>query len=191
MKIFQTILGVASLFLISSTQAQTEMPKGFTKGSITLSDNNTVSGYVKDNMRKHAEITFINDSQKKINYTGSDILSVLIGTENYICIKGDFFKTICNGKLCFLQKMSDASDKPTYNGIEAIYSNGTDGKPGDYFIYETNSKNLKLVTKKNLIDVSASSFAGCNEAIEKSKTITDDVLQLKEAVDVYNTKSEK
>ena len=47
------------------------------------------------------------------------------------------------------------------------------------------------MTKKNISEVATVSFAGCNEAIEKSKTVTDDVLQLKDAVTVYNTKSEK
>jgi hypothetical protein len=191
MKILQSILAVASVSFVSVTQAQNEMPKSYTKGSIILPDSSIVSGYVKDNIRKNAAVAFINENQKKANYSGADILSVTIGSENYICIKGDFFKTICNGKLCFLQKMSDASGKPSYNGSEAVFASGTVGVPGDYFIYETKSKELKLVTKKNITNVAVTSFAGCNEAIEKSKTITGDVSQLKDAVVVYNNSSDK
>jgi len=191
MRILQSILVVASFLLVSGAHAQTETPKGYTKGSIIMPDNSSIAGYVKDNMRKNAAVAFIDEKQKKTNYNGSDILAVTIGSDNYISVKGDFFKTICNGKLCFVQKMSDASGKISYNGNEAVFASGTDGKPGDYFIYETKTKELKLVTKKNISEVATASFAGCNEAIEKSKTVTDDVLQLKDAVIVYNTKSEK
>ena len=191
MRIFQSILAVASILLVSGAHAQTETPKGYTKGSIILPDNSSLTGYVKENMRKNAAVSFIDENQKKINYNGSDIASVTIGSDNFIAIKGDFFKTICNGKLCFVQKMSDASGKVSYNGNEAVFASGTDGKPGDYFIYETKTKELKLVTKKNINEVATASFAGCNEAIEKSKTVTGDVLQLKDAVEVYNNKSEK
>jgi hypothetical protein len=191
MRILQSILAVASFLFVSGANAQTETPKGYAKGSIVLPDNSSVAGYVKDNMRKNAAVSFIDENQKKVNYSGSDIASVTIGSDNFIAIKGDFFKTICNGKLCFVQKMSDASGKLSYNGSEAVFASGTDGKPGDYFIYETKTKELKLVTKKNISEVSAVSFAGCNEAIEKSKTVTDDMLQLKDAVTVYNAKSEK
>lgn len=189
MRIFQSIPAIATFLIVSGVHAQTEAPKGYTKGSIVLPDNSSVTGYVKDNMRKSAAVSFISENQKKTNYDGADIASVTIGSNNFIAIKGDFFKTICNGKLCFVQKMSDASGKVSYNGSEAVFASGTDGKPGDYFIYETKTKELKLVTKKNIGEVATASFAGCNEAIEKSKTVTDDVLQLKDAVQVYNTKS--
>jgi hypothetical protein len=187
---FIKILSVAALSLVFlQSKAQNEPPKGFTEGVVVLADNSTVSGYVKENMRKNASVTFISEDQKKSTYQGTDILTLTIGNENYICLKGDFFKTICTGKICFLQKLSDASDKLTYNGAEAVFASGTDGKPGDYFIYETISKELKHVTKKNLADVAAASFAGCNAAIEKSKAITGDLSLLKDAVEVFNAKS--
>ncbi len=186
MRTLQTITAITLFFIALNVQAQDETPKGYSKGSIVLAHNSTVSGYVKDKMKSEAAIGFINENQKKKTYSGADILSVSIGNENYICIKGDFFKTICNGKLCFLQKMSDASGKPSYNGTEPVFSNGTAGKPGDYFIYDNMSKELRLIAKKNYDEVIAVVFAGNTAALDKAKTVNGDLSQLKEAVEIYN-----
>lgn len=186
MRMLQTITVFAFFFIALNVKAQNETPKGFVKGTIVLTDNTSVSGFVKDKMKSDASISFMDENQKKKTYNGSDILSLSIGQENYICIKGDFFKTICSGKLCFLQKMSDASGKPTYNGTEAIFSNGTEGKPGDYFIYSSADKQLKLVAKKNFNETISAVFAGNTAALDKAKTVSGDLSQLKEAVEVYN-----
>jgi hypothetical protein len=93
--------------------------------------------------------------------------------------------------LNFLQKSSDVSGKISYNGNEAIISNGTEGKPNDYFIYDTRNKELKLVSKKNFDEVVSKSFAGNTAAIDKAKTANGDVTQLKAAVDLYNNSSNK
>ena len=127
--------------------------------------------------------------QKKKNYAGTDLKSLEIDGAKYICIKGDFFKVLCEGELNFLQKCSDASQKPSYNGTEVIFTNGTEGKPNDYFIYSITNKQLKLVSRKNVDEVIASSFAGCREAIDKAKNANRDIYQLKDAVTVYNNRS--
>jgi len=186
MRTLQTITVFAFFFIALNVKAQNEMPKGYAKGTIVLPDNTSVSGFVKDKMKSDASVSLIDENQKKKKYNGSDILSVSIGDANYICIKGDFFKTICSGKLCFLQKMSDASGKPTYNGAEAIFSNGTEGKQGDYFIYNSEDKQLKLVAKKNFNETIAAVFAGNTAALDKAKTVNGDPSQLKDAVEVYN-----
>jgi hypothetical protein len=90
-----------------------------------------------------------------------------------------------------LQKSSDASSKPSYNGTEAIFMHGTEGKPGDYFIYDIMGKQLKLVSKKTFDKVIAVSFADCTAAIDKAKVIGNDIYQLKEAVEIYNNRSKK
>ena len=88
-----------------------------------------------------------------------------------------------------LQKSSDASGKPTYNGNEAIFSSGTEGKLNDYFIYNNNDKKLVLVPKKNADDVIAASFAGNAAAFDKAKTANGDLSQLKAAVEIYNNRN--
>jgi hypothetical protein len=186
MRTLQTITVFACFFIALNVKAQNETPKGYVKGTIVLPDNTSVSGFVKDKMKSDASVSFIDENQKKKTYSGSDILSLSIGEENYTCIKGDFFKKICSGKLCFLQKLSDASRKPTYNGTEAIFSNGTEGKQGDYFIYNSEDKQLKLVAKKNFNETIAAVFAGNTAAMDKAKTVNGDPSQLKDAVEVYN-----
>ena len=96
---------------------------------------------------------------------------------------------LCEGELSFLQKSSDASGKVTYNGSEAILSSGTDGKINDYFIYNSNDKQLKLVSKKNVQEIAATSFADCTAAIDKAKTINGDLSQFRGAVEEYNNRN--
>ncbi|MBC7946836.1 MAG: hypothetical protein H7Y42_03075, partial [Chitinophagaceae bacterium] len=96
-------------------------------------------------------------------------------------------KILCDGQLCYLQKASDASGKPTYNGNEAVFSNGTEGKINDYFIYNSTTQHLKHVSKKNLEEVIASNFAGHTAAIEKARSINGDLSLLKNAVELYNS----
>jgi len=191
MKILKTIAAVLLLNLtLLAAKAQTEVPAGFKKGTIVVADGNMISGYVKENIRKNASLSFISDiDQKRKNYDGSDLKGAEIDGVKYICIKGDFFKVLCEGELSFLQKSSDASGKPSYNGTEPIYVSGTEGKPNDYFIYNNKDRQLKLVSKKNKGEVVAASFAGCNAAIDKAKSIDNDLSQLKEAVVVYNNRN--
>ena len=76
----------------------------------------------------------------------------------------------------FLQKSSDASGKPTYNGNEKVFSSGTEGKPDDYFMYDNKGKQLKLVSKKNYTEVTAAAFANDTAALDKAKSINGDFL---------------
>jgi len=183
------ITAMFSLFVLQ-VSAQTEAPKGFKKGTIALADGSHLAGFVKDKMRSDATVVFLSEAgANKKTYNGSEIVSVEIEGVKFICINGDFFKVLCEGELCFLQKSSDASGKPLYNGNEAIFSKGTEGKPNDYFIYNGKDKQLKLLSKKNLDEIVASSFAGHATAIEKAKSCNGDLLQIREAVEIYNNES--
>ena len=145
-----------SLFFLQATD-QTEVPKGFSKGNVTLPDNTIVTGFIKDNIRKDASVVILAEGKEK-KYNGGDIASAVVGETSYHCMKGDFFKVVSKGELTVLQKPSDASSKPTQVGNEVFFISGTEGKPGDYFIYETKNQQLKLVSKKTLNAVVANSF---------------------------------
>ncbi|MBI5856150.1 MAG: hypothetical protein HZB42_00765 [Sphingobacteriales bacterium] len=190
MKILKTTAAAVLSLVLLQANAQTEAPKGFNKGAIILADGSNLQGFVKDNIRKNASVTFTSsaDAGKK-NYSGSELTSVQIDGEKFICINGDFFKVISEGELSFLQKSSDASGKPVYNGADAVFSNGTEGKPNDYFIYNNSSKDLKWVSRKNINEVAQASFAGYTAAVEKAKAVTGDLAQLKDAVDIYNNRN--
>ena len=109
-----------------------------------------------------------------------------IENEKFICIKGDFFKIISEGELEFVQKQSDASNIPSYNGNDAVFSNGTEGKRGDYFIYEKKNSQLKLVSKKNIKELAASFFNNCAPALASAEKAYMDIPKLKDAIEIYN-----
>lgn len=185
MKLKTTLLAAAA-FIITAAHAQNNAPEGFVKASITLPNGVTQSGYIKDNIKKSASVVFVDEAgANKKTYEGSDINGVKTDAANFICINGDFFKTICTGKLCFIQKASNAAGKATYNGNEAVFSSGTEGKIGDYFIYS--NKKLTLLNKKSVDAFINNDLAGCTAAIEKAKTANGDMTKLQEAVTIYNT----
>ena len=190
MKIINALVFSIVSLVLSQANAQTEVPKGFKKGTIVLADGSSLPGFIKDNIRNNASVIFISEAGgKKKNYDGSDLNTAEIEGTKFICIKGDFFKVLSEGELNFLQKSSDASSKPTYNGNEAIFSSGTEGKLNDYFIYDSKDQKLKLISKKNVDEVIAASFAGNTAAIDKAKTANGDLSQLKVAVEIYNNRN--
>ncbi len=190
MKITKTFFAIALCILTATVNAQNSIPEGYAKASITLVDGTVQSGYIKDNIKKSASVTFIDESgsNKKI-YGGDDINGVKKDAENFICISGDFFKTLSTGKLNFLQKSSNASGKVSYNGAEPIFSSGTEGKIGDYFIYA--DKKLKLINKKTVESFINTDLIGCSEAIEKAKAINGDIAKMQQAVEIYNNYTAK
>ncbi len=186
MKIKSLLFTLLTVFSFTAVNAQSNIPSEFLKGSITLADGSSVSGYIKDNIKRSASVVYIdNAGTNKKTYEGSQINAATIGTTDFICVNGDFFKTLSVGKMNFLQKASNASNKVSYNGTEAVFNNGTDGKVGDYFVY-TADKKLKLLNKKSLESFINTDLTGCAPAVEKAKTINGDIAKLQEAIDIYN-----
>jgi hypothetical protein len=160
-----TLLVAVCINMIALTVGAQDIPKGFKQASLVLADSSTATGSIKDNMKASASIVFQpSDGSKKKTYSGSELLAVKTNDAQYVCIKGDFFKVLCEGDLCFLQKISDASGTPSYNGTEAVFNNGTEGKPNDYFTYDRRTNSLQLISKKNKDEVIKTSFAGCATA---------------------------
>ncbi len=190
MKIFKMLSALVLSVTLLQASAQNDVPKGFGKGTLVLAENSTVSGYIKDNSRRDASVILLRDG-KETTYKGSELVSMETTAGNFICINGDFFKIAANGELSFLQKSSDASSQVTFNGTDAMFNSGTEGRPGDYFIYNNKSKQLKLVSKKNLNEVIAKSFDGYTPAVEKAKAAQSDITLLKEAVEIYNSRKGK
>jgi len=188
MKILPSLMATVLSLALLQADAQTEVPKGFKKGAIVVADGSSFSGFIKNNIRSDAAVIFLTEGKKK-SYDGTELNSVEIDGIKFLCIAGDFFKILSEGDLNFLQKSSDARGKVFYNGNEPIVSNGTEGKPGDYFMYRTINKQLKLITKKNFDEVIKTSFENNTAAIDKAKTVNGDLSQLKEAVDIYNKRN--
>jgi len=185
MKLKLTFLSLALGFSVALVNAQS-IPEGYTKATVILANGTAQIGFIKDNIKKSASITFVDGSgnNKKV-YEGSEINGVKTDAATFTCINGDFFKTICTGKLCFIQKSSNAAGKASYNGTEAVFNNGTEGKIGDYFIYA--DKKLKLLNKKTVESFINTDLATCSAAVEKAKAINGDISKLQEAVEIYNS----
>lgn len=157
------LLAVVCVNMIALTAGAQDIPKGFKQATLIFADSSTATGSIKDNMKASASIVFQPaDGSKKKTYSGSDLVAIKTSDTQYACIKGDFFKVLCEGDLCFLQKISDASGTPSYNGTEAVFNNGTEGKPNDYFTYDRRTNTLQLISKKNKDEVIKTSFAGCS-----------------------------
>jgi len=190
MKRFTTFAALFIAISFLQVKSQDTAPKGFSKGSVTLADNTEIPGYIKDNIRSKAAVVLVPATGgKKITYDGDKLNYATIEGIKYFCIKGDFFKTVCDGELSFLQKASDASSKPVYIGSEAMFINGTEGRPGDYFIFDKPQHLLTLVNNKNVADVTAQLFKNCQAAIARAKETGNDIALLKDAVVIYNNRN--
>ena len=187
MKLLNGLMAAAFCFALVEAKGQADSPKGFKNGTIVLADGSSLRGLIKGDMSSNASVVFLNDATKKKKvYDGSQLNSVEIDGTKFLCIRKDFFKVLSEGELDFLQKSSNAAGKVYYNGIEPVVALGTPGKRGDYFLYSTANQDLELITRKNRDEVVAKSFANNTAAIEKAKTVSDDLSQLKDAVDIYN-----
>jgi hypothetical protein len=184
MKYVSLFFAAAASLFSATMQAQNPVPAGFSKAIVELNKGTVLSGYAKDNIKKSSAIIFIDSAGNKKVYDGNDVSTLTIDTVHFICIRGDFFKVICSGKIDFLQKAGNASANPTYNGAEAMFTNGTEGKPGDYFVY-TNRK-LQLLNKKNMDAFINTELAACTEAMQKAKASNGDMSKMGEAVETFN-----
>jgi hypothetical protein len=179
---FFVLFFTAGIYFQSNAQA----PKGFRQGQIMLEDSSVLSGYIKEYIRSYASLVFIPEQGgRKKSYDGSQIRAASIDSMHFICIRGDFFLVISEGRLCLLQKYSDASGKPSYNGTDPILVNGTDGQKNDYFIYSTNHHQLSLLTKKTYKKVIPEVFAGYPHEVDKTLA-TYDISQIRSAVNTIN-----
>lgn len=181
------LLSAMALNAFSATMhSQNNIATGYAKAAIVLDNGNSLSGYVKDNIKKASAVVFMDETgNNKKQYEGSDIKSITIDTLHFICIRGDFFKVLCAGKLNYLQKASNSAAKPVYNGAEAIFTNGTEGRIGDYFIYS--EQQLILLNRKNMEAFISNDLAGCAEAIKQAKAGNGDAAKLGGAVETFNS----
>jgi hypothetical protein len=166
-------------------KATAQNPEGFSRGTIMLGDSSTVTGLIKENIRKNASIILQDETGKKRTYSGNELVSLQQDSVFFICLRGDFFKVISDGEVKLLQKLSDASGKPSYNGTEAIFVNGTEGKPGNYFLYNS-KKQLQLITRKTYNSIIEENLSAYTPALDKAKANPNDMNGLKGAVELYN-----
>lgn len=187
MKSIITWILVLALLEFTPVQAQNTVPTGFTAGTITLADQSVQTGFIKEDFRKKASLSFIpQNGGKKTTYDGNQLNGIQLDTLQFICYKGDFYRVICTGGMQLLEKWSDASAKPVYIGTEAQFINGTEGKPGDLYLYVPAKHDLVWMNKKNSSDNRTRLLAGCPAALEKVQQPDANMEQLKSAVIQFN-----
>jgi hypothetical protein len=181
------LLTLSSYFVTAQTA-----PTGYSAGSITLSDGTVKNGYIKENFRKKAAISFMETPDSKAKaYDGWSLNAIQIGDARYQCLRGDFFTVLCAGELSFLQKTTEAEAKIDYNGSEPILRSTTEGKRNDYYVLNATTKELVLVTEKNYDQTVATLFAAYQPAVAKAKETAPSPAQLKPAVELFNQRSGK
>jgi hypothetical protein len=162
-KIFQ--LFALALLLQATAYAQpspTTGPNadGFANGQITLANNSTVSGPIKDNMKKKGEVILQADG-KKTRYKAGEVTSVQIGNTHYITSNYTFYEVVYKGKTLELLRKASEPQGVQYNGADAAIVT-SEGNIDDLFV-KKNGGALTLLTKKNSKDV----LPGC--AIDAAK----------------------
>ena len=131
---------------VVGTRAQEAAPRHFRPGRVLLADSTLLTGYVRDYIHTNASVVFWDaKTGARRSFKGSQLLAVDIDTTRWLCVKGDFFRVLVTGDHWVVQKSSDASGKPVFNGTEPILVNGTEGRLNDYFLYDPAARTLKPV----------------------------------------------
>ena len=179
------LLGILSL--PAQTSSVNSIPTGFSSGIVVMPDNTTQEGYIKNNMRKSGEVTFLAVDGKKIKYTASQVSGITVDDNRYIVANNAFYKVVTDGAKIKLLRKASNSTTIQYNGSEPIVSDAGEGEYDDYFIQVTATTKLQLVRKKDFAKIFSNVCADCT-------TLTDDIRnnklgfsEIEQAVTLYNT----
>jgi len=148
-------------------------------GQVVLPDNSTVSGSVKDNIRKKGEITLLSNG-KKTKYKAGDISTAQVGSSNYITWNYTFYEILWQGKNLTLLRKANEPSGVQYSGSNAV-AVSSEGDVDDLFIRETGNPSLQWLTKKNIKEVLAKTCSSCS--IDATKFDTDAVKKAVEDCD--------
>ena len=181
---------LAILFATATLHAQSTnggtVPEGFTAGSVVTTDNASLSGYVKNNLKKNGEIIFISADGKKNKYNASQLAGLVVDNTNYIVVSNAFYKVVADGsKIKLLRKASTASGIQ-YNGSEAIAVSSGEGAYDDYFIQTVATGKMQLVRKKDFVKVFEIICADCSSLTENIKNNKMGFNEIEQAVALYN-----
>jgi hypothetical protein len=186
-----TIVPVLLFMLVAADSfAQPHLPKGYQKGTIQLLDNSTKEVYVKPALQKDATLPVLQpDNGNKRIYKATELLALTMDSAKYLSINGDFYKVLTAGELYFVQKSSNASAQPVYNGTELVAINTSLGNVNDYFIYDPAKKDLIRVTKNNFKEILQGTFSNFSPGMALAKEGVNNPGLLIQAVEWYNKRN--
>lgn len=185
MKKILSLLSLTVLLQVTNLYAQPapeKNPEGYTAGQIQLPDNSTLSGPIKDNIRKKGEVTILQEG-KKTKYKAGDITNVQIGSSNFITYNYTFYEIIWQGQnIMLLRKASEASGVQ-YNGVEPVVISSSEGDIDDYFVKKTADASYYLLTAKTAKEVLGKLCSSCSTILDAAKLDIDAVRKTIEACD--------
>jgi hypothetical protein len=174
---------IAFIFLLHVTAVYAQPsaaidPEGFTSGQIVLPDNSTITGTVKENIRKKGELIVLNNG-KKTKYKAGDINSAQIGSSQYITWNYTFYEVVFQGKNLTLLRKANEPSGTQYNGSDAVVIS-SEGSVDDLFIKKNTDVSLRLLSKKNVKEVLGQLCPACPASVDETKF---DAELLKKAVE--------
>lgn len=186
MKKFLSLLALTVLLQVTNLTAQPAPEKdaeGYVSGQILLTDNSTITGTIKDNIRKKGEVTLLRDG-KKTKYKAGEINSLQLGSSNYITNNYTFYEIIWQGKNITLLRKANEPSGVQYNGVEPVVVSSGEGNVDDYFIKKASDASLYLLNSKNVKEVLGKICSGCVATIDATKF---DITIIKKAVETCDT----
>lgn len=156
MKKTMTILAGA---LLATTFAYAQPAPVETSAQILLPDNSTITGSVKENIRKKGEVHFTIDG-KRTKYRAGDISALQIGDTRYITHNYTFYEVITGNNDIMLLRKANEPASIQFEGREAIAIT-SEGDIDDLFLRKGNGA-LQLITKKNWKEAIAQLCDKCN-----------------------------
>ena len=185
--LFSVLLPAVS-FIPPSEKTFAQSLAGYKTGYVITADGRRKDGFIKENFKSKASITFQSTEGRKTFYTGDNIKEVGVEGTVYISYLSDFFKVVKNGtKMSLYQKASDASGNVIYNGSQAVGINpGTEGSVNDHFIKIPGSDKMILITKKNFEQVVLTNCTDCPALLESVKTNKVNYEEIGKVVQLYN-----
>jgi hypothetical protein len=129
-------------------------------GQVVLPDNSTVSGSVKDNIRKKGELTILTNG-KKTKYKAGDISTAQVGSSNYITWNYTFYEILWQGRNLTLLRKANEPSGVQYSGSNPVVVT-SEGSVDDLFIRQTGNSSLQWLTKKNIKEALGKICSSCS-----------------------------
>jgi hypothetical protein len=166
-KIF-TLITCSLLLQASVVMAQPAGdPETSASGQIVLPDNSTVSGIIKDNIRKKGELVIINNG-KKVKYKAGDISGAQVGGARYITWNYTFYEILWQGKNLTLLRKANEPAGVQYSGSNPVVVT-SEGNVDDLFVRKSGDASLMLLTKKTVKEVVGKLCSNCAAGVDAAK----------------------
>lgn len=175
-----------------SSQSASNIPNGFSRGSVLTPDSVRHDGYIKDNIKYRSEIILLRNDGQKITYNAQQLLEARIDSNCYRAISDEWYKVIAQGNpeknkgMNLLRKASAGAGRIAYNGAEPVIIPTVQGSFNDYFLQPVAGHKLTWVSKMGFEKIVQAAFADCPELVVDMKNRKLQLADLSWLVTRYN-----